>query len=369
MHIKGQYSTFTFRPPGVLKSSVSTSPKPRLAPVEAFPEQQLLRLAQGVDPKSGSPLELLREIQAGMLFFCTLENVFLVVKDGIDGVIITDDLHVITESTYFCEEALASQELPSLQNVEFLDEIFISFDSQWMAYDHWMGYTLSKAYLASLYVPEHIKIAVPEYRDITSTPHPISKKLYEETIDKVGIKSRILPLKDGIYKIKKLSYLWPNSYLPQAYFNFKDAQTVFSHLNKKIKYRDNLPPRFYINQDDHMEPMLQEGQQNIIKDTLKELDITPVDLSTMDFDTQISLFSQAELIVSPHRPELINILFCQNDTEILEFSRSVHMQNYIPAWPYMIASTNRIQYSFFDLDWTKITPEIIKNAINRLDSL
>lgn len=370
MRIKGQYSTFTFRPPGVLKSSVSTSPRPRLKPVEIVPNQQMTRLAQGIDPKSGAPLEGLNDIPAGMLFFCNLENVYFIIKDGMDGVIITDDFHVITESIFNCpNNDFLRKDIPDTQDIELLDEVFLSFDPLWMQYNNWMGYCLSKAYLASKYTPEQVKIIIPEYREKTSIPHPISKETYDQSIEKSGFNKRILKLKDGIYKARKLSYFWPNNYLPQSYYNFNDSKAVFSHLNKQIKYREDLPPRFFINQDHHMSFVLNDKENQQIQEILKELNIPSINLNTLSWDDQIALFSQAELIVSPHRPELVNLLFCQKDTEILEFTRSLNRQNHLPAWPYLIASSNRLQYSFFDLDWMKLEARTIKNAIDKLDSL
>ncbi|EHD13931.1 hypothetical protein CIN_12900 [Commensalibacter intestini A911] len=372
MQIKGQYSTFTFRPPGVLQSSVSTSPRPRLKPVEIVPNQQMTRLAQGIDPKNEQPLEGLNDIPPGMLFFCNLENAYFIIKDGMDGVIITDDFHVITESMHYCDNTdfmLEETEIPDLKNVQLLDEVFLSFDAQWMKYDHWMGYCLSKAYLAKQYTPESLKIVIPEYRQNTSIPCPISKELYDQSLEKTGLEKRTLKLKDGIYKARKLSYFWPNNYLPHAYYNFNDAQAVFSHLNKNVKYRDDLPPRFFINQDSNMETILSEKENQQIQGILTELEIPSVDLNTLSWNDQITLFSQAELIISAHRPELVNLLFCQKDTEVFEFTRSLNRKNYLPAWPYLISSSNRLQYSFFDLDWMSLNPKTIKNAINKLDSL
>lgn len=370
MKIKGQYSTFSFRPPGVLKSSVSTTPRPRLKPVEIMPNQQMNRLAQGIDPKSEKPLDSLNEIPAGMLFFCNLENVYFLIQDGNDGIIITDDFHVITESMYYCKDTnFLAKDLPDLQNIELLDEVFLSFDPQWMQYDHWMGYCLSKAYLASKYTPESVKIVIPEYRENTTIPNPISKELYDLSLKEAGLEKRAVKLKNGIYKAKKLSYFWPNNYLPHAYFNFHDAKAVFSHLNKSIKYRDDLPPRFFINQDQNMESILNEQDNLVIKETLKELNIPCIDLHTMDWNSQISLFSQAELILSPHRPDLINLLFCRNGAEIIEFSRSLNKTNYLPSWPYLISSTNRLNYSFFDLDWVALKADMIKDAVSKLDSI
>lgn len=372
MQIKGQYSTFTFRPPGVLKSSVSTSPRPRLKPVEITPNQHMTRLAQGIDPKNSTPLEGLNDIPSGMLFFCILENAYIIVKDGMDGVIITDDFHVITESMHYCKDTAFmhnEQKIPDLKDVQLLDEVFLSFDPQWMRYNHWMGYCLSKAYLAKQYAPEHVKIAIPEYRENTSIPNPISKELYDETLEKTGIQKRVLKLKDGIYKVRKLSYFWANNYLPHAYYNFNDAKVVFSHLNKNVKYRDDLPPRFFIKQDNNMESILSDKVNEQIQEILTDLEIPSIDLNTLSWDDQVTLFSQAELIISPHRPELVNLLFCQKDTEVFEFTRSLNRQNYLPAWPYLIASSNRLQYSFFDLDWMTLDPTIIKNAIHKLDSL
>lgn len=370
MRIKGEYSTFTFRPPGVLKSSVSTSPRPRLKPVEAMPNQQMTRLAQGIDPKSRAPLDGLNDIPAGMLFFCNLENVYFTIKDGMDGVIITDDFYAITESMFDCpNKDFLKQDLPDIQDVELLDEVFLSFDPLWMQYNNWMGYCLSKAYLASKYTPEQVKIIIPEYRENTSIPHPISKEIYDQSIEKAGISKRVLKLKNGIYKARKLSYFWPNNYLPQAYYHFNDSRAVFSHLSKTIKYKEGLPPRFFINQDHNMSFVLNDRENQQIQEILNELNIPSINLNTMSWEDQIALFSQAELIVSPHRPELVNLLFCQKDTEVLEFTRSLNRQNYLPAWPYLIASSNRLQYSFFDLDWMKLEASTIHNAINKLDSL
>lgn len=370
MRIKGEYSTFTFRPPGVLKSSVSTSPRPRLKPVEVVPNQQMTRLAQGIDPKSRAPLDGLNDIPAGMLFFCNLENVYFTIKDGMDGVIITDDFYAIKESMANCpNHDFLRKDLPNIEDIELLDEVFLSFDAQWMQYDCWMGYCLSKAYLAGKYTPEQVKIVIPEYRENTSIPHPISKELYDQSIEKSGLNKRILKLKDGIYKARKLSYFWPNNYLPQSYYNFSDSKAVFSHLNKQTKYREDLPPRFFISQNSNMKPVLNNQENQKIQAILQELNIPSVDLNTISWDDQITLFSQAELIITPHRPELVNLLFCQKDTEILEFTRSANRQNYLPAWPYLIASSNRLQYSFFDLDWMSLEGNTIKNAIHKLDSL
>lgn len=370
MKIKGRCSTFKFRPPGVLKSSVSEYPIPRLPPTEAFVNQDMHALARGIESTDTASLQFLKTIPPGMLFFCLLENAYFIVKEGMDGVIITDDFYLIEESLCFCpNNQMNAADIPSLQDVQELDEVFLSFDSKWMHYDHWIGYTLSKAYIANRFTPPDVKIAIPAYRDGPDAPHHISRELYDESLEKTGIKPRTIQLKDGIYKAKKLSYFWPNNHQARSYFNFKDAREVCSFLSKNIKHQNDLPARFYISQEDANGQTLNDDASAVLQEALKELNIPSVKLSSMSWTDQISLFSKAELIVSSHRPELVNILFCQQDAEVLEFTHPLNKQKFLPAWPYMIASTNGIQYSFIDISTTKLTPGLIKKAINQLDAL
>lgn len=369
MNINGSLSAFVFRPPGILSTSVALEAKPRLKPVDAFQNQEMIRLAQGIDPNAIDPEKLLDEYPAELIFFFSLENAYFLVGPEMDGVILTDDRHLISESTYYClkPDTIASK-VPNTPAVQ-MDEVFIAFDPLWMRYDHWMGYNLSKAFLANESIPKEVPIVMPKYRPSQHDNfNAISEERYEESLEKAGLGKRITRLEDGIYQAKKLYFFWPTSYYPHYYYNFKNASDVFKHLKKELKYNNKLPPRFYI-EPDEKNFILTEDEKKVINATLNDLNVTPVRLDKMDWQSQISLFSQAELIICTHQPELINLFFCLQEAEILELTRSFGDKTYLEAWPYMISSLQKLSYSFLDLDWTKLTPNVLKEAVKRLDIL
>lgn len=369
MKIQDSCSIFSFRPPGVLKSSVSTSPRPRQPLIRAFEEQNLHPLALGIDPQNPESLDNLEQIPESILFFSVLDNAYIIVKEGMDGVIVTEDLHFIKESLYDSDpEKINQLETSSFEDVPVLEDVFLPFNPTWMRYDHWMGYCLSKAYIANLNIPSTTQIVIPQYREQSpSLEYPsISASLYDQTLAETELASRITKLKEGIYKVKKLSLFQPNSYLPQFYFNFSDAKHVFQMLNKKVKYHNGLPAQFMISQDSTMEPVLSSGYNLVLLEICKEMNIPIIQLKNLDWLDQVALFSQAEFIITPHRPELINLFFCQNETKILELTRSYGEKNYIPAWPFMIASNNKINYSFLDVGQDEPDEHLINNTIRKI---
>ncbi len=349
MKIKENCSIFSIRPSGVLKSSVSNLQRTRTPLTLAFDNQNLKVLSKAIDSLNTNQDDILKNIPPGMIFFSVLEDAYFIIKDGYDGIILTKDHALIKESLCYSKNKLDFDLDLDLNKAKELNEVFIAFDAKWMRYDHWLGYCLSKSHLASLYTPLSMQIAVPEYREKSSYIfNPISQQLYLESLERTELKKRVTFLKDGIYKAKKLTSFQPNSHLPQDYFNFGDAKRLFNMINRNYKYNNALPSQFMITANHENVNTFDENYNRIMTIVCNELDIPIINLQKLDWKTQISLFSQAEFIITPHCPELINLYFCQAETKILELTHLDKNQFSISAWPFLIASSNNMNYSFID---------------------
>ena len=370
MNIKENCSIFTFRPPGVLKSSVNHSKRLRHPLIPAYERQNLNDLGFEIDPHNNNLNDILTYIPEGNLFLSILENAYFIVQEGFDGVVITNDLQLIDETLHFCKNQSLDQIKIDLNDAQLLEEIFLAFDPKWMQYDHWMGYCLSKSYLANLYTPTTMKIAIPEYRNNNIfIGNSISRELYDNTLEKAKLNSRTIFLKDGIYKAKKLALFHPNSHYPYDHFNFHDTRRIFNFINKNSRYKNDLPTNFLIATNQKNQSCFSDHFQSILIQTCNELNLPIIHLENMDWESQIALFSQAEFIIAPHCPELINLYFCQKDTTLLELTSFNKNKSSISCWPFLIASTNNINYCFIDMLKDNINIEFFKNTVRNVRAL
>lgn len=86
-------------------------------------------------------------------------------------------------------------------------------------------------------------------------------------------------------------------------------------------------------------------------------------LERMTFDEQLSLFSDASIVVGPHGAGLSNILFCKPGTIIVEL-----YSNYYNAVFYTLAQSLNLKYSIFQCDLRKtINPKRGNLIVNTKD--
>ena len=114
-----------------------------------------------------------------------------------------------------------------------------------------------------------------------------------------------------------------NDNLPEWIISFyRDKFKTYINNKKKTK-------RFFIDRDDsksnikHLRNIVNEKE---VKQFFISKGFQILKLSTLSFLEQINLFSEAEIVVGLHGAGFSNILFCQNNTKIVEI-KSPHIGN------------------------------------------
>ena len=90
-------------------------------------------------------------------------------------------------------------------------------------------------------------------------------------------------------------------------------------------------------------------------------------LSNLDFKDQISIFNNAEIIVGPHGAGFANLVFCKNNTKVIELKPDNHPNKVYER----ISSINKLNYKLIKLKHIKnnrkgdmfLKKEILNNLI------
>lgn len=146
-------------------------------------------------------------------------------------------------------------------------------------------------------------------------------------------------------------------------------QYVREKLLSKVKNRVDITQfskRIFISRRDAIRRILNEDE---IFELFKAKGFERYETSKMSVEEQIALFAQAEVVVGEHGAGLTNIMFCQQDTKVIElFQELVDTSFWFPAQTFKLnytpVKTLDIDVDYF-ANWKAINPNIyekVKNA-------
>ena len=128
-----------------------------------------------------------------------------------------------------------------------------------------------------------------------------------------GIEISFTFLDDGFYKFN-------NSSIPE-FLNIRKSIKILKFFLENILSNINVPefkPKIYIRREDaNYRKILNEAD---LINKLRKLEFEIINPNHYEILEQMKIFSNAEVIVSPHGSNLSNIIFCQKGTKIMEIS-------------------------------------------------
>ena len=118
---------------------------------------------------------------------------------------------------------------------------------------------------------------------------------------------------DGFYKFERSS-------IPQ-FLDINSSIKILKYFIDKIlitKKTLNFRPKIYIRRENsHYRMILNEAD---LIDKLRKNDFEIINLQHFEILDQMKIFSNAEVIISPHGSNLSNIIFCNKGTKVIEIS-------------------------------------------------
>jgi len=333
------------------------------APLVAYPRQNTDDFRTGLN-FYGAKQEIganTISIRPTKLVLFTLENARFVIGHGLDGMVIDEQNQVMTEPSCFCNHQIyrKSKRLPDLPFYDLDESIFISFDAAVRNYYHWLLYGISKMQIAAKILSGLIKFIVPTSETLATRNPAFSMETYESSLRLSGLHDRVTPLEDGIYRAKRIHFLWHAPTMPELYLNLSLPHQLFDKVD--VPYKPELPKRFYVAR--HGDDRITPEEQSYIDPALESHDYEKVFLEDIDFETQAALFRQAESIVAPHGAGLANLVFARKGTSLLELNRRIDGQPHLRNCFYLLAANRGINYKFFNLSESKITQERFLSAL------
>ncbi len=166
---------------------------------------------------------------------------------------------------------------------------------------------------------------------------------------------------DGFYKFE-------NSLIPQ-FFNIEKSINILKFFLDKILENVEAPkfkPKIYIRREDANYRKIVNEADLITKLRDKGFDI--INPQHFEILTQMKIFSNAELIISPHGSNLSNIIFCKPRTKIIEFCPNINSESekQLLTRYKNIAKKIDLNYSKINVDSVDISnyPDLVKKYIN-----
>ena len=128
-----------------------------------------------------------------------------------------------------------------------------------------------------------------------------------------GIEISFTYLDDGFYNFN-------NSYIP-AFFNVTKSIKILKIFLEKILLNVKVPqlkPKIYIRREDaNYRKVLNEAD---LISKLRRYDFEIINPQHFEILEQMKIFSNAEVIISPHGSNMSNLIFCKKGTKIIEIS-------------------------------------------------
>lgn len=306
-------------------------------------------------------------VQPCSIQLATLENALLLIRDGIDGLIITNDNHILRESRLFSameDEKIATivKEMMSQTSACF-DQALVGFDGAWTNYYHWIIFALGRSRMTVQHANLTCPILVPSYahrhQQNQNSEDCYMRLAYTETVWNesqclFGLDQQIRPLPDGCYRVKKLLYSWSSQTYPTAitehpsfYRSVAQIQTAItqepepskSQNTRKICIVRKCEPRIPPEVSDWLTPWLQTQGIELIS------------LETQSLSQQIQIFSESSHIISPHGAGLTNLLLTANRRiSVLELNRSFPGEEKLRPWFYILSVNIGHIYWFINFD-------------------
>ncbi len=264
-----------------------------------------------------------------------------------------------TNHNFFTQE-----ELPPIEEIKGKVAILSGLSGQ--VYYHWMFDVLPRL--------EILRRSGINFDEIDwFVVNSIDRPFQLETLKTLGIPKKKIIESDRYSFIKAQELIVPSF---PGHLDWVAKETIQflreTFLPKNLSQRHNYARRIYISRSNaKYRQVLNETE---VIQLLKQYDFTVVRLETMSVAEQAAVFANAKAIVAPHGAGLTNLVFCNEDTKIIElFSPNyVRTDYWMISWElklkhYYVVGQNFDCYPLRQLMYQNSLTEDISIDINSLD--
>lgn len=331
-----------------------------------------------------------RQVEPSAIEIAILKNAYLIVKDGMDGLVCTNSGLVLRESRLFAtiadkkiEEYILTSIGQKPDAIEF-NEALVGFDGAWTNYYHWIVFGLCRSRIALNYANIRCPVLIPSYRDRQRQQRkgqtPLKKLAYredvwEESLSFFNLKKQTQELPDGCYKIRNLLYCWPDKKYPTAITehpsfyegihqsNGPNPLQSHNKLPEGTIERKRWPLKIYILRKS--EPRIPAEITSWLSAWLEDQGVEIIQLEKFNFFEQMQIFRHCTHVIAPHGAGLTNLLLTgSHKISILEFNTTFEGESKLRPWFYLLAANMGHSYWFINLD-EKLSQFELKKGIQR----
>ena len=278
------------------------------SPVSLWPGQDFTPLYRGYNIAAADPVEAFRQLPSLSLNLYTFENAYFVVDNGLDGVILTADKKI---------------------------------DAALHNYFHFLCFMIGKYAVALKYLPKSCKMVIPDLEGRTKSGYSrmaYRNASYQQALAISGLAGSVTRLPVGIYRAKKLRFLWTQPNGPMDLLDIPDFYSAFMKMRGALKRRAGLPRRLLVWRDQSIDPRLTPRDSEMIRTVCQQHGFELVRFETMDLLGQAEAVYNADAIVSPHGAGLANLLFGREELRVLELNYEIDNNESLRACFYQIAA-------------------------------
>jgi hypothetical protein len=307
------------------------------------------------------------------LHLYTLHNGQFCVGRGLDGLVLTADGRVVQEMSMFSEpgRARAAQVTHDLSEADaILDDVFVGFDAAWGNWFHFLCFALGRSALATSLLPSACRIALPALASRPATTDVrFSVATWQQALEAFGLDQATLKLPPGIYRARRLRFLWTEPGEPTDITYLAEFQRVFASIRRGWRGCPDLPRRLLVARKRATDTRLEPTETNLLHRIAAEHGFVPMHFETMDFYSQATAMFNAEAVIGVHGAGLANLLFGRGNLRVLEINRSIGGESLPRPWFYILAMARRQRYLALNRDAGDLNATRLHTAIDTLLAL
>ena len=343
---------------------------PLYMPREAFPGQDLSCLRNGLHTASIKfDQQQNLTIPSVELRLYTVENGLFFLDHGLDGMIVTEDGFPIHETAAFRKNSSVGKVVETVVEAvpTELGEVFLGFDGAWRNYYHWMCFGLVKTYLAARFLSPSTMIAIPSYSSARlAGPVSFSEATYNQSLELSGLTDRVTMLPRGVYRARKLHFFWTEPTNPTDLTYLAEFYEVFAKMKERAATLKLPMSRVYLSRSPAVANRIDVRLESMIAEVVERNGFEAITFEGTDLRHQISVFSQAQQIVSPHGAGLTNCLFGGLGMKVLELNRSFDEGNSLRPWFFLLCSGRGHEYFTLDTGSSTFSEDALESALEQL---
>jgi hypothetical protein len=340
------------------------------APAPAYPGQDLSwlarRLALPATP-NGTPL-----VPTVRLHLYTLHDGRFCIGQGLDGLVLTADGRVVREMSMFSKlgrarEARVTHDLSEAD--ASLDDVFIGFDAAWGNWFHFLCFALGRSALAASFISSASRIALPALASRPATDVRFSAATWQQALEAFDLDEATLKLPAGIYRARRLRFLWTEPDAPTDILYLSEFQRVFSSIGRRLRGCPDLPRRLLVARNPTTDTRLEPSETDLLHRIAADHGFVPMHFEAMDFHSQVAAMLNAEAVIGVHGAGLANLLFGCSSLRVLEINRSINGESLPRPWFYLLAMARRQRYLVLNRDAVELDATRLRTAIDALLTL